>query len=51
MPESLVQKYQYFTEAKINRLRSVGYDRPFTSLEDGVNDYVRNYLLNDDRYR
>ena len=44
MPESLREKYQYFTEAKMNKLRSVGYERPFYSLEDGAADYVCNYL-------
>ena len=44
MPESLKEKYQYFTEAKINKLRDAGYDKPFTNLEDGVTDYVHNYL-------
>ncbi len=44
MPESLKEKYQYFTEAKINKLRDDGYNKPFTDLEDGVTDYVHNYL-------
>ncbi len=43
-PEDIRDKYQYFTEAKMDKLRSIGYDKPFTSLEDGVGDYVRNYL-------
>ena len=43
-PEDIRDKYQYFTEADMSKLRSIGYDKPFTSLEDGVNDYVRNYL-------
>jgi ADP-L-glycero-D-manno-heptose 6-epimerase len=51
MPPTLREKYQYFTEARMNRLRAVGYDRPFTSLEQGVADYVRNYLSTDDPYR
>jgi ADP-L-glycero-D-manno-heptose 6-epimerase len=45
MPESLRPKYQYFTEADVSRLRAAGYGTPFTSLEDGVADYVRNHLL------
>ncbi|MBQ7252555.1 MAG: ADP-glyceromanno-heptose 6-epimerase [Kiritimatiellae bacterium] len=45
MPESLRPKYQYFTEADVSRLRAAGYGAPFTSLEDGVADYVRNHLL------
>lgn len=44
MPKELQGKYQYFTEAKTERLRAAGYDRPFTSLEDGVRDYVQGYL-------
>lgn len=44
MPEGLAEKYQYFTEAKIDKLRKVGYNREFFSLESGVKDYVRNYL-------
>jgi ADP-L-glycero-D-manno-heptose 6-epimerase len=44
MPEQLKPKYQYFTEAKMNKLRDAGYTAPFTSLEDGVRDYVTQYL-------
>jgi len=51
MPEHLRDKYQYFTEAKIDRLRAAGWDRPTTSLEDGVNTYVREYLSAADPYR
>lgn len=43
-PEDIRDKYQYFTEANMAKLRSVGYSKEFTSLEDGVNDYVVNYL-------
>lgn len=43
-PEDIRDKYQYFTEADMEKLRSIGYHKPFTSLEDGVNDYVANYL-------
>lgn len=43
-PEDIRDKYQYFTEAKMGKLRSAGYKEPFTSLEDGVETYVRNYL-------
>lgn len=50
MPEALRGKYQYFTEARLDRLRRAGYDRPFTSLEAGVSDYVRGYLARPDRY-
>jgi ADP-L-glycero-D-manno-heptose 6-epimerase len=44
-PIDIRDKYQYFTEAKMEKMRSIGYERPFTSLEDGVQDYVKNYLL------
>lgn len=45
MPESLREKYQYFTEADTAKLRSVGYTDPATSLEEAVKDYVVNYLI------
>ena len=51
MPENLRGRYQYVTEAETGRLRAAGYDRDFTSLEDGVADYFQNYLIQDDRYR
>ena len=50
MPDELKGRYQYFTEAPLERLRRAGYTRPMTSLEDGVGDYVRRYLAAD-RYR
>ena len=46
-PLDIRDKYQYFTEANMTKLRKAGYDKPFTSLEDGVFDYVTNYLLKD----
>ena len=48
MPPELRGKYQYFTEARMDRLRAIGYSRPFTTLEDGVRDYVTRYLNRDD---
>ena len=51
MPESLRPRYQYFTEAAMDRLRQAGYARPFLSLEEGIGDYVRNYLAKPDPYR
>jgi ADP-L-glycero-D-manno-heptose 6-epimerase len=51
MPASLRDKYQYFTQAQMERLRQAGFKRPFTSLEDGVTDYVQRYLASADRYR
>lgn len=44
MPEALREKYQYFTQADVAKLRQAGYEAPFTTLEEGVGDYVRNYL-------
>lgn len=44
MPETLRGKYQYFTQADAGKLRAAGYDRPFTSLENAVDDYVKDYL-------
>lgn len=44
-PENLRDNYQYFTEANMSKLRSIGYDKPFYSLEEGVKDYVQNYLI------
>jgi ADP-L-glycero-D-manno-heptose 6-epimerase len=51
MPDDLKEKYQYYTKANIDKLRAVGYDLPFTSLEDGARDYVQNYLANTDHYQ
>lgn len=50
-PEDIRDRYQYFTEARMDRLRAAGYDRPATSLEDGVGHYVRGYLTTHDPYR
>jgi len=44
MPEDIRDTYQYFTEANMEKLRSVGYVDEFYSLERGIDDYVRNYL-------
>lgn len=44
MPEDIRDKYQYFTEANMKKLRDAGYAADFYSLEQGVDDYVRNYL-------
>ena len=45
MPLDIRDKYQYFTEANMHKLLAAGYDQPFSSLEDGVKDYVANYLV------
>jgi ADP-L-glycero-D-manno-heptose 6-epimerase len=50
-PLAIRDKYQYFTEARMERLRSAGYDRQFTPLEQGITDYVTRFLATSDRYR
>jgi ADP-L-glycero-D-manno-heptose 6-epimerase len=50
-PVAIRDKYQYFTEARMGRLKASGYDKPFTSLEDGVAAYVTGFLSRADRYR
>ncbi|CAK0776106.1 ADP-L-glycero-D-manno-heptose-6-epimerase [Azospirillaceae bacterium] len=50
MPEDLRDKYQYYTQANINRLRTAGYKKPFTSLEEGIRLYVQNYMATLDPY-
>ena len=49
MPEAIRDKYQYFTQANLLRLRGAGYAAPVTSLENAVYDYVRKYLVLDNR--
>lgn len=50
MPEDLQGKYQYFTEAPMQKLRDAGYTQPFHTLEEGIKDYVQNYLMQEDPY-
>lgn len=50
MPQDLRGKYQYFTEAKMDKLRRTGYNKKFYSLEEGIKDYVENYLSKEDIY-
>ena len=50
-PVSIRANYQYFTQARMERLRAAGYTAPFHTLEEGVRDYVSNYLAAPDRYR
>ena len=50
MPISIRDKYQYYTKAELGKLKDAGYIKSFYSLESGVNDYVTNYLLKDDKY-
>lgn len=44
-PKDIREKYQYFTEANMSKLRSIGYKTEFTSLEEGVKEYVQEYLM------
>ena len=50
MPSDLDGKYQYFTEAKIDKLFKSGYDLTFNDLDSGVSDYYQNYLSQKDQY-
>jgi len=45
LPSHLAEKYQYFTEANLTKINNVGFNQPPFSLEDGVADYIKNYLL------
>jgi ADP-L-glycero-D-manno-heptose 6-epimerase len=51
MPDKIRGQYQYFTEARIERLQRAGYNAGFMSLEAAVNQYVTGYLSREDRYR
>jgi ADP-L-glycero-D-manno-heptose 6-epimerase len=44
-PADIRDKYQYFTEADMQKLKDAGYEKPFSSLEEGVGDYVQNFLI------
>jgi ADP-L-glycero-D-manno-heptose 6-epimerase len=50
MPPEMVAGYQNFTQADISKLRGLGYERPMTSLEDGIRDYVSSHLSQPDPY-
>ena len=45
IPADIRDKYQYFTEARMEKLRNTGFSQPFTPLEEGISDYVTNYLI------
>ena len=51
MPSALINQYQYYTKADTNKIREYGYKNKFYSLENGVNDYLNNYLLTKNPYR
>ena len=51
MPPAIRDKYQYFTQARMDRLKAAGYAKLMTPLEEGIGDYVRSYLSQPDPYR
>ena len=51
MPEELKNKYQYYTQADLTNLRKVGFTQEMTSLEDGIRQYVQEFLMKDDQYK
>jgi len=50
MPNDLKGKYQYYTQATMNKINSIGFNSNFMNLKEGVTDYLENYLLTSDRY-
>lgn len=48
MPDELKDKYQYFTQADISKIKKAGYNKPTIKLEEAIKDYVQNYLEKDD---
>ena len=51
MPQALRGQYQSFTQARMVRLREIGFEHQFLTLEQGVSTYVQNQLLQADQYR
>ncbi len=51
LPDNLQDKYQYYTCAKMEKLRAAGFAEPTTTLEEGVRRYVRDFLETDDPFR
>lgn len=49
-PIDIRDKYQYYTQANMSKLRSIGYTKPFYSLENGISDYVKQYLSKQEYY-
>ncbi|MBT3469605.1 MAG: ADP-glyceromanno-heptose 6-epimerase [Opitutae bacterium] len=49
IPESIREKYQYFTQADISKLREAGYEKQFTPMSEAVKDYVQKYLAKEKR--
>jgi len=50
MPENIRNSYQYFTQADVKKIRNAGYKETFLSLEESIQDYIKNYLLKEDPY-
>lgn len=50
MPTDIQKHYQNYTQADLTNLRQTGYDKPFMSIEEGVTDYIKQYLLKEDPY-
>ena len=51
MPEAIRDRYQYFTQARMDRIRAAGFEGQSTPLEEGVRRYVQNFLAQPDQYR
>jgi ADP-L-glycero-D-manno-heptose 6-epimerase len=48
MPDDIRDKYQYFTEANMEKMKDIaGYNKPIADVNEGVSDYVKNYLMKD----
>ena len=45
MPDNLKDQYQYYTCARMDKMKTAGYEQPVSSLEEGIKDYVLNYLV------
>ena len=50
IPNEIKEKYQYYTKADISKLRNIGYDKELTTLEIAINDYIQNYLIDNNVY-
>ena len=50
-PKNIRKNYQYFTEAKVNKLRKAGYRKKFTTLEKGISLYIKDYLNSSNPFR
>ena len=50
MPNDLKGKYQYYTQATMNKINSIGFNDNFMNVKEGVTDYLESYLLTSDRY-